>query len=446
MHDTDFETQSVIARICNSDSPEEAFILFSHFEPLLNGWKFVLGSEIGSRPGFAINRTFASGSVVVRSLFRTSKIFVLDQRTVRDMANGRATFGIDYSISLETQALSYLAPYLDGRTSLPAGVAEMFSFIARDDVYVDPLPYQYENIERLSSPYDAEKIFEKLKAYEVLRTLDVDRLRRRGEIRSTLSDMELVKATQENIGRLLNGNDSFVRALKLRHSFFYALLLKMADIQITNARRTVNDKLFDFLYFCDTELAAMCARESVIARRYFEQGQKLSFFGKIQKGRSGLFEQLKNMAWDLMHVRHLEHALTISTTPEARYFIPALLTFDRGLIEIMDLYPLKACAFLAGGPPIPFYDGDPLAALFDDPMHQDQLKSQFYSRAAISSRSSNLSNARARMAATVAALEDRLANSAAIATPGQSVTLQRAWPSGTIDFAGGTEPPIQDEG
>jgi len=67
------------------------------------------------------------------------------------MRNGVATFSIDYSISLDTQAVSYLKSFIVGSTggSLPKDIAEVLGFITRDDVYVDPIPYVLENLHNL---------------------------------------------------------------------------------------------------------------------------------------------------------------------------------------------------------------------------------------------------------------------------------------------------------
>jgi len=65
------------------------------------------------------------------------------------------------------------------------------------------------------------------------------------------------------------------------------------------------------------------------------------------------------MAWDLWHIRQLEVGLTLSIRPEARYYFNALLTFDKRLIEIMDLYALRSFGYNASrAVQIPVYSGD----------------------------------------------------------------------------------------
>ena len=129
--------RTVVALVANADSTTDAFLAYERFGSLIPDWKFMFAADTGPRPGFAVNRNFSDGSVV-RGLFSSDRVVVLDPETRREMqSGGEATFPIDHSIALDTQALSYLAPYIDGRTSkLPKDFHEVFAFIARDDVFV----------------------------------------------------------------------------------------------------------------------------------------------------------------------------------------------------------------------------------------------------------------------------------------------------------------------
>ncbi len=66
------------------------------------------------------------------------------------------------------------------------------------------------------------------------------------------------------------------------------------------------------------------------------------------KGYKGLIAKLKNMTWDLMHVRHLYRCASTRLIPMTRYTFPALLTFDDGLHKILDEFPLHALAIVSG--------------------------------------------------------------------------------------------------
>lgn len=405
-------TDEVAARICNASGTAEAFALYREFAPLLAEYKFIFATEKGGLPGFAVNRTFSAGASV-RSVFKKERVLVLDPETFREMleGGGNSTYPIDYSISLDTQALSYLEPFIAGAYSrLPTDFQEVFEFIARDEVYVDPLPYIMENLDNLSEIRAADRIFSKLKAYEVLRTLDAEWLQRKGEVRSRLTEYELSVCAQQHISRMYMDLSAaaVMKGLRFRHQYMYACLLKMACIQAQLPSAAVENKVQAFLEFCDSRLATMNSRETAVAREYFERGQGLPFFGKIQRGsKNNVLDSLRNMAWDLWHIRQLEEALTFQLTKEARYFFPALLTFDKRFIEIIDLYPLKACAFKAdSGYPLPFYDGDWASLRLTDPGREREIIERYFSRAAVASRDGRRDRAKSELFDTVAQLEE----------------------------------------
>lgn len=110
--------------------------------------------------------------------------------------------------------------------------------------------------------------------------------------------------------------------------------------------------------------------------------------------------------------------MTLRPAREARYFFPAFLTFDKSLIEIINLYPLKACAFVEGQHnPMPFFDGDWLALLSDDPATKENILLRFYSDEALASREERRDDAKSRVYALVSALEKELSAIAAVPTP-----------------------------
>lgn len=403
----------VVADIGNADSVEEAYELYRLFSPLIKDYKFVLAAEKGAKPGFATNRIFSAGAAV-RSLFKTDRVLVLDIDTLLEMeTTGQSTYPIDYSISLDTQALSYLEPYMTGRSvsAIPKDFKEVFEFIARADVYVDPMPYLMENLRNLDDPVAADKIFGKLRAYEILRTIDEDWLGSRDIVRSVLSEQELSRRAQEHISRMYldRSHHAAMNALTFRHQFQYCCLLKMVSIQLNSSKENVNEKVMAFLEFSHSQLATMTGRETALARAYFERGQNLAFFGKIQKKRPDILKQLDNMAWDLLHIRQLEEVLTLPSPMGGRYFFPALLTFDKRFIEVIDLYPLKSCAFKIGGTEIiPFYDGDWLELISPKRDDGHAAVKKYFSEGAIASRATRRNDAKMQLPDIVRQLENEV--------------------------------------
>ncbi|PKM18507.1 MAG: hypothetical protein CVV11_14460 [Gammaproteobacteria bacterium HGW-Gammaproteobacteria-15] len=383
------EITQIIGEICTANSLGESLRIFNRYSNRLQNCKIIFAAKNGTIPGFSINRDFSDGSVI-RSLFGSGSVLVLDRETIDEMKIGRAIYPFDYSISLDTQALSYLEPYILGNSSrLPKDFEEIFRFISREDVNVDPLPYILENLLNLSDPDKAERIFEKIKAYEVLRTIDVYALDNLGIVQSKLDNAELIKRTQELISIMYRdlSDQKVVDGVKFNFDFCYWHLLAMISIQLSTPKMSIEEKLRALIELCDSKLATLSLREITVAKAYFERGQNLTFFGKVQKGKKDLFSVVQGMAWDMWHIRQMEKNLTIRPSSEARYFFPSFLTCDKRLVEIIELYPLKACAYDDRDLiPMPFFDGDWLASLSSSKDFIEGLYSIYFSDKAVLSR------------------------------------------------------------
>lgn len=416
----------LVAEIANADSTSGAISAYTNYGSLLPDWKFVFASNKGPVPGFAVNRTFSDGSVV-RGLFSATNVVVLDREIHGAMlANATVTFPIDYSIALDTQALSYLAPYIEGKTSsLAKDFHEIFQFIARGDVYVDPVPYITENLPNILIEKNVSEIRRRLTAYEMLRTIDEEHLRDTGQIRSISSEEERKRIVEKYVIDMLdNASDSEVMtAVQFRHTLCYCVLLKMTSIQLRSKTKTPATKLQELVDFMDAELHTMWLREIVVAAEYFKRGQNLAFFGKIQKAPaaklSDQFAVLKGMAWDFWHIRYLESAATNEDTmPEStrikpRYFFPALLTCDKRFIEIIDLYPLKSYAYQQGRQiPLPFPALDWIDIAAGTGEARAQFENKYLSRQAVQRRETLRVGLKAKLPAMVKALEEDFAKAA----------------------------------
>jgi hypothetical protein len=408
------EKHEAISRIVAADNIEEALEIYLSAENYLCEFKIALSSPRGARTGFSANKNFPGGAAV-RSLFKSEFVIALDSLTVREMLfSGKSEYQIDYSISLDTQAVSHLDPYISGRDpmKIDADLKDVFNFISRDNVFVDPLPYIVENFENLKVAASCDRVFEKLKAYEILRTLDLEQLQDTGKIVSTLSPARLVKVTQELIARLLYDaeNAPMMEALRFAHKYSYVHLLKMVSIQLRWPKSCVDEKMERFAEFGDAVLATLGSREIALARAYFERSQNMRFFSKVQKGSKDLFKTLRNMAWDLSHIRRMELCMVAGVRSGARYFFPALLTFDKGLIEVLDLYPLKALAFEVGRTePLPFFSGEFLDLVASSEEGKASFARRFYSIEARKVRVSRRQSARKSFRQIVDSLERELA-------------------------------------
>ncbi|MGF6770635.1 hypothetical protein P3T18_003114 [Paraburkholderia sp. GAS199] len=348
----------VVKSIATAKTPTMAVQAYARFGALVPDWNFVYASDNGAQLGFSASHTFSEGSAV-RGLLSKNSVFVLDRDTNEEMREAiEAKLHIDYSIALDTQTVSYLEPFLTGNNSrLPKDFLEVFEFIAQDTVFVDPIPYMMENLPNVLVEGRRPAIRQKLVGYEKLRDIDAEYLRTTSCVRFRSSEEERNRRVDEHLKVMIE--DASKPAL-LNHVIgsrdaLYCILLKMTTIQLRQQKKSLEEKLEEFIEFLTRRLHTVFLRLIAVANEYFVNGQNLTFFGKIQRASAGktaeMFDHLKNMAWDLLHVQCVEGAIPLYRGSSAmrklspRYFFPSLLTCDRKLVEIIDLYPLKSYAY-----------------------------------------------------------------------------------------------------
>lgn len=404
----DMKSELAATLVGQAASPQEAFELFQQHFQLLQDYKFVIRGMYGTQPSHAIDRTFTHGAGV-HTLFAGSPLLVLDQRIVREMQQGQAQFHFDYSVALDTQAVSYLHPYICGRDPAISNpdLKEVFNLISRPEVSVDPLPYIHENTDQigLSSKIDA-KIMEKLRAYEVLRTIDSSALEM-GDVRSTLTDNELDQRAAGLMAAMRSTASSSreIRSLAVRYQYFHSCLLAIVDIYLDDSLDP-RAKLLSFAHFCDHELSSMAGREMQLAHWLFNSPEPPEFFRKLKDKD---IKSIRNMSWDLFHLRQMEHNYVLTSAAEADFFFPAILTFDKSLREVIDLHPLRAIAWSTRErSPMTFYYRNPLDLMFASSQQADEFMDRFYSYSARERRALQIGRSRDSISELVRRWERRL--------------------------------------
>ena len=73
-------------------------------------------------------------------------------------------------------------------------------------------------------------------------------------------------------------------------------------------------------------------------------------------GNVNILENIKNMVWDLFHLRMLEQGCAIRMNDKADVNIPYFCTYDRRLLNVKECYELKSMAInYRTGEKYPFY-------------------------------------------------------------------------------------------
>ena len=292
----------------------------------------------------------------LRNFFKYSGIFFLDEKTVIEMMKGeKVNINYDYSVSLDSNMISYLDRSVKRKFSkVPDEFLDAIIYLIKEDINFDALEYLMENYK--AAKEKRKEIKENLISYQILKNIDEEALFNYRLIIPNISMKEIIEKTEEEYQSWLKilENKEFKIIIKL-YNLCYLLLLKMCQIQLQHKNKSLENKLEMFLEFMQEDLGVLCVKELLIANLYFQKGNNMSFFRKIQKGSKKILVDLKNMSWDLFHIRRIEQNRLFFN--DNSYYIPLFFTFDKGLMELIDITKLSALVYNKKDKSItPFYN------------------------------------------------------------------------------------------
>lgn len=355
----------------------------------------------------------------LRSFLTGDHAVFLDEKIRRRMnILGASSIPVDYTVSFDTQFITYVSDLLQGRTTnMESAVRRVLDYVVAHRLNWDVLVFCHENMERLTRDGVAKsfRLRNNLFASEVLKDLDEDHYLQTGEVRAHVPEEELWERVDSTV-MFYEGRDNQEEDWRLVfQKAMYLVLLKVAEIEFTHRRKDLGAKIKALLRFFQEELGTMFLRELVIATHFFERGTDLRFFSKVQKGRKGLLETLNNMAWDLQITRTQELVMC-SYIEKGIYLLPYFLTFDRGLVEVLDLYPVTACLFGPDGQYAPYTPLDIRAFLLARVSAPEKWPLRFFSAEARADRDAVRESRQTNQQNLIACLEETLLNVSASST------------------------------
>lgn len=119
----------------------------------------------------------------------------------------------------------------------------------------------------------------------------------------------------------------------------YVNLLKM--IIINKKHFTVEEKIKELVDFQNRTIYRYCVPEMNIACELFEKGYDFTFFGILQNKREDIIKDIKNMSWDLFHLRNMEFTMSIMRNPKVDFIVPLMFSFDKKFNRLRKITKLR---------------------------------------------------------------------------------------------------------
>lgn len=342
-----YETKIAINNILSCEEPIEALYAYVNNRELLHDCRFIFFSdEYGAdMPYFLKNQKVNNFSI--HSLTSYSKMTVIDADTCDEMfATGKTTYAIDACIALDTQTVSYLRDvFLEKPKTINEKTRYFIDYLVRNDINFDHSLYTIENLKKLNNKEEIIKTYENILACERFKALDRQKYLDEGIISYTKTDSEL-KLLSDDIFFIMNNRDRLeIEPFENRYDAIKSLLLKVAIIELTYPKKGIRYKISLLLEFINNKIGCIFEREIAISYLFFLHDKRIErFFKNIKPNCLDIVKHISGMAWDLSHLRYLEYLMATLRPLNARYELYSIITFDYGLQEVLEVYPIKRCA------------------------------------------------------------------------------------------------------
>ena len=273
--------------------------------------------------------------IEVLYFFESETLYCLSQKSIMtDLFHARnQAVIIESCVSLDTQIQSYLyRKYKKQISSIPQNIENVLKIKESHMCTMDCFAYTMENalfgVENLSTPLFVEN------------TIAFESYFNKNRFHARKSAKRLLEVYYSMI------NSGWGDWWKRQYKLFYLSLLVMADINLNKKNLSLYEKELMMVRYFHEKIGMISDREINLAKLFFMHGTNIRFFGKIQKGRKDIVQNLKNMAWDIFHIHFTMNNMTIQPSHEIDFTIPFFVTYDERLKDIIPVYKLKSAAYI----------------------------------------------------------------------------------------------------
>lgn len=314
------------------DTFEGVFSLFWDYMEILKDWTFIVGTKGENNIDLYAGLENISGiKERLFTPFANGRVSIINKKIVRRsfLHNDNRTKTIK-CVSFDTQTVSYIEQYYRKSEVPYPGFDEVLRILKGHKFAYDHFPYTMENL--LFHPERKQSVEKTLFAYEMLCGANMG-----SGLLSWLRSKSVVSFYSRK-------DFDFPFRVKDKYKLVYLSLLKMSYIQLAHSKWPLNKKMSVLLEFMNNEACQIMQPELNLANLYFSDGSASGFFGKVHCGNKDILVQLKNMAWDLMHLRFMDYSATIFNTKKADALIPYFFTYDQRLQKVKKCYELQTLA------------------------------------------------------------------------------------------------------
>ncbi|MBU1093237.1 MAG: hypothetical protein KKH01_02110 [Firmicutes bacterium] len=347
MMDVYFKEINVLQSIIDADY-DDKFVLYQNYFDVIKDYAITfVDDKVGKNNYKYMLDVLQIDSQYIFSPFHSNKLYTLNEEFVSSLSPMLYFF----DISLDTNIVSYIDRFQRG-TDLDGKPLEMVKRLGKHRQIASTInlsPYLNENclFEGQINPHYKETIYNFF--------YYLNKFHHRWSFiakRKSKKSTEMIIKNQEFLL-----NSPLADIFKQQFKIIYSSVLMIALLNLSNSNK--KDKIIKLIDFMANDIKAMDICLLEIAAVYFVKKQNLSFFGKLQKGKKDIVDIIKNLSWDIFHLRYQEFLLSVKPVKGIDVNLVLFCTLDKRLIEIQEIIKLKAIAYnTKTGNYYPFYQSE----------------------------------------------------------------------------------------
>lgn len=332
----EIEISSIVRVIASSDI-RYYWEIFNDYRSILKDYKIIYVDDNATDYGLYIKDFFKLKSGLFLSCFYSDKLKIMNDKVYKNDRNSKKSkIFTSFDIQLDTNVVSELDNMLRGKN---------FTKIYENDLKsLTKKRYMHSTIS--IGPYIMENYYNNANKFT-----------------DTMSDvyynfmLELNKNHDKNLAVAIKKTKDQVKQIRefYQHRYTNLLISQINDnlykriyvnllkiVILYNSNYPIKDKIIKMMKFQDKELCSYFINELNIATKFFEEKFKFSFFTKLQKPkREKVVDIIKNMAWDLFHLRSMELAIANLEYEKADFVFPLLFSFDKKFNELRKEFGMR---------------------------------------------------------------------------------------------------------
>ena len=319
----------IIMEMTKQQTFQNMLDLYGYYRPALKNYTFIVATT--ERDNMDLCADLKGYQGIEKNLFipfNNGRVSIINDRIFKRIyrkSDSRAR--ILKGVSFDTQTISYVeALYNKGKVPYE-NFNNVVNLINGTEYGIDYIPYVLENL-----------LFDTSRKYSVERNIFAFEMM----CKENYKNEKLCEQRARRVVALYENKKQFITEVaRDLYKMIYLSLLVICIVQLRFKKLPLEEKMFFLVNFMSSELCRIMHPELILAKHYFSKSNSCAFFGKIHVDNKEIIATIKNMAWDIMHLRFISYGSAYHANKNADAIIPYFFTYDKRLNEIAQCYALQ---------------------------------------------------------------------------------------------------------